>query len=117
MKNLVSLLSLIVLASGICFAQTSAFTYQGKMGSNGAPANGPHQFEFKLFDAATGTNQIGTTQTATATVQNGSFSMRLDCGAAAFAAGQDLWLEISVRLSGGDPYTVLTPRQQIMGRP
>jgi len=111
------LFSLIVLASSICLAQTSAFTYQGKLGSNGAPANGDYQFEFKLFDAATGTNQIGTTHTATATVQNGSFSTRLDFGTTAFAAGQDRWLEISVRLNGGDPYTVLSPRQQVNSAP
>ena len=117
MKNLAFLLSLILLASGFCFAQTSAFTYQGKLASSGAPANGDHQFEFKLFDAVTGTNQIGLTQTATATVQNGSFSTRLDFGATAFAAGQDRWLEISVRTNASDAYTVLTPRQQVNSVP
>ena len=118
MKNLAFLFSLILLTSGICLAQTSAFTYQGKLASSGAPANGDHQFEFKLFDAATGTNQIGSTQTTTTTVQNGSFSTRLDFGANAFAAGQDRWLEIGVRANGSAAaYTVLTPRQQINSVP
>ena len=117
MKNLAVLFLVVVLASGNCLAQTSAFTYQGKLASSGAPANGDHQFEFKLFDAATVTNQIGTTQPATATVQNGSFSTRLDFGATAFAPGQDRWLEISVRLNPSDPYTTLTPRQQVNSVP
>ena len=122
MKNLALLFSLIVLASGICFAQTSAFTYQGKLASSGTPANGPYQFEFKLFDASdvANSNQIGTTQTVVAAVQNGAFATRLDFGAPAFVASQDRWLEISVRPPGSIdpfPYTVLTPRQQINSVP
>ncbi len=117
MKNLVLLFSIIVLATAPCFAQTSAFTYQGKLGSNGAAANGPYQFEFRLFDASVAGNQIGTTQAVETTVQNGAFSTQLDFGPGAFVAGQDRWLEISVRLIGGDPYTVLTPRQKVNSVP
>jgi hypothetical protein len=117
MKKLTLLLSLILLASGTCLAQTTAFTYQGKLASGGAAASGDYQFEFKLFDAATGTNQIGLTQSVVATVQNGSFSTRLDFGATAFPAGQDRWLEVSVRSGSSDPYVVLTPRQQVNSVP
>ena len=31
-------------------AQTTGFTYQGKLGDAGAPANGSYDFQFKLFD-------------------------------------------------------------------
>jgi DNA-binding beta-propeller fold protein YncE len=119
MKNLAFLFSLILLTSGICHAQTSAFTYQGKLASSGAPANGDYQFEFKLFDGpGAASNQIGATQTAVATVQNGAFSTRLDFGSGAFATGPDRWLEIGVRPNGSAaPYTVLTPRQQINSVP
>lgn len=40
MKKLALLFSIIALASGICRAQTTGFTYQGKLGTGGAPANG-----------------------------------------------------------------------------
>lgn len=38
MKGLALLFSIVVLTSGICVAQTSAFTYQGKLADAGAPA-------------------------------------------------------------------------------
>jgi len=118
MKNLALSFLLIVLAAVTCFAQTSAFTYQGKLGNGGVPASGDYQFEFKLFDASGSTNQVGSTQTVIANVQNGAFTTRLDFGTAAFPSGADRWLEISVRLNAsGDPYTVLSPRQQISSVP
>ncbi len=118
MKKLALLFSIIVLASGICLGQTSAFTYQGKLGSSGAPASGVYQFEFKLFNADLAGTQIGTTQTVVATVTGGAFSTRLDFGAAAFPGDADRWLDIGVRLNGAvEPYTVLSPRQQINSVP
>jgi len=118
MKKLILLLSLILLAPNICFAQTSAFTFQGKVSSGGAPANGDYQFEFKLFDSDLAGNQVGTTQTVVASVQNGIFTTQLDFGAASFPADAGRWLEISVRLNGSpDAYTVLSPRQQINSVP
>ena len=118
MKKLALLLSIIVLASANCLAQTSAFTYQGKLSSSGAPANGDYQFEFKLFDSDLAGNQIGSTQTVVASVQNGIFTTRLDFGAASFPADADRWLEISVRPNGStDAYTVLSPRQQLNSVP
>jgi hypothetical protein len=117
MKKLFVTLFMTIVATSFCFAQTSAFTYQGKLASSGVPANGDYQFEFKLFDASIVGNQVGTTQNVQATVQNGSFSTRLDFGALAFPAGQDRWLEISVRLNPTDAYTTLTPRQQVTSAP
>lgn len=38
MKRLALLFSTVVLASGICLAQTSGFTYQGKLADGGSPA-------------------------------------------------------------------------------
>ena len=117
MRIPVILLSITLMAAGTSFAQTSAFTYQGRLASSGAAATGNYQFEFKLFDAATGPNQIGTTQNAALPVQNGVFTTRLDFGAAAFVAGQDRWLEISVRNGSVGPYEVLSPRQQVNSVP
>ena len=74
MKKLALLFSIVIIASGICLAQTTGFTYQGKLADAGAPANGSYQFECKLFDAGTAGNQIGSSQTVVALVQNGIFT-------------------------------------------
>jgi hypothetical protein len=64
-----------------------------------------------LFDAATGGNAVGSTQTnLNVVVQNGWFVTTLDFGAAAFS-GTERWLELSVRPAGNGPFTALTPRQ------
>ncbi len=42
-----------------------SFTYQGYLTQGGAPHNGVCDFQFKLWNAATGGSQIGATQTAT----------------------------------------------------
>jgi hypothetical protein len=118
MRNPALSFLLIVLASATCLAQTSAFTYQGKLAEAGLPANGVYQFEFKLFDTDSGGNQVGSTQTVIATVQGGTFTTQLDFGAAAFPADADRWLEIGVRPNAsGSPYTTLSPRQQLSSVP
>lgn len=37
----------------------TAFSYQGYLQSNGDPANGPFDFEFKVFDALSAGTQMG----------------------------------------------------------
>ena len=44
---------LFIVSEGIALAQTTAFTYQGKLVDNGAPASGNYDLTFKLFDTAT----------------------------------------------------------------
>src|ERR1043166_4783628 len=122
MKKIVFMIAMIILIpAGLCVAQqTSAFNYQGKLGDTGSPANGNYQFEFKLFDAAAGDVQIGTTQSASAVVTNGIFTTQLDFGSAAFIIGHgsaERWLEISVRPGTTGTYTTLTPRRQINSVP
>ncbi len=123
MKKLALLFSIIVMAAGSCLAQTSGFTYQGKLGNSGAPANGTYDFQFTLWDAASaGTPQPESspelvTRTGVA-VSNGIFTVPVDFSAECFPAGADRWLEISVRLGGtDDAYTVLSPRQQLKSVP
>ena len=43
MQKLALSLSIIILAPGMSLAQTSGFTYQGKLAASGAPANGDYQ--------------------------------------------------------------------------
>ena len=51
----------MVLSGGLAAAQTTAFSYQGKLPNSVTPATGSFEMEFRLFDAAAGGNQIGAT--------------------------------------------------------
>lgn len=96
-------------------AQTTSFSYQGRLSDGGTPANGSFQMQFKLFD--TGGTQIGTTLTdVPVTVAAGSFSVKLDFGAGVFT-GADRFLEIAVRRNSGESYVTLGPREQIVSSP
>lgn len=60
---------------------STAFTYQGRMQDGGAPADGLHDFRFRLFDAASGGTQVGDTLCFDEVdVINGLFSVQLDFG-------------------------------------
>ncbi len=99
------------------WAQTSSFTYQGKLNDGGIGANGNYDFQFALFDSQTSGTQVGTTQTVSnVTVSGGVFSASLDFGASAFP-GASRFLEISARPSGATSFTLLTPRQLITATP
>src|SRR5215212_11487351 len=39
----------------------SGFSYQGQLKDGGNPANGPYDFQFKLYDASSGGTQAGST--------------------------------------------------------
>src|SRR5690349_7595140 len=96
-------------------AQTTQFTYQGKLTDNGAPANGSYDFTMALWDAATNGTQIGSTVGFSGTqVVNGIFTVQLDFGAAAFN-GATRYLEILVKPAGNPALlpTQLSPRQLI----
>jgi hypothetical protein len=98
-------------------AQTTTFSYQGKLTDTGTAANGSYQMQFKLFDALAGGNQIGATISDVAVTANqGVFSVKLDFGAAVFT-GADRFLEIAVRRNSGEIYTTLAPREQIASSP
>ena len=100
----------------------SGFTYQGKLDQNNLPVDDNCDFEFRLFDTATGTPQIGNVDTqSNVPVINGLFTVTLNAGnqfgANAFD-GQAKWLEIRVRCPTGSPgFTVLEPRQLLTAAP
>src|SRR5207244_11023099 len=98
-------------------AQTTAFTYQGRLTDGGTSANGNYDLQFTLWDSASGGSQIASTQALPAVqVSGGVFTVTLDFGANAFP-GANRFLEISARLSGASAFTLLTPRQQITSTP
>src|SRR5215813_1426659 len=99
-------------------AQSTVFTYQGKLSITNTPATGNFDMQFKLFDALIDGNQIGDPITKpTVAVANGVFTVELDFGAGAFD-GTPRYLEICVRPADNpNPYTVLAPRQSFTSTP
>src|SRR5215813_6022375 len=106
-------------------AQSTAFTYQGKLTDSGSLANAAYDMQFKLFDTATNGTQIGATLTfdgnsgnpPSVSVTNGIFTVSLDFGSAALS-GADRYLEINVRPAGNPGgYQQLLPRQKLTSAP
>ena len=98
------------------FAQTSEFTYQGKISDSGTPA-ATYDFQFRLFDAETGGVQIGAMQQRLGVpVSLGVFAVKLDLGAGAFD-GANRWLEISLKRPSDGTFTTLSPRQPVNSAP
>lgn len=88
----------------------TAFTYQGQLSQNGAPANGACDMQLSLFDSASPTVQVGSTQTkSNVSVSNGLFTIPdLDFGNV--FDGDARWLQIAVRCpAGSGGYTTLSP--------
>src|SRR5690242_11152575 len=115
-KHLVVVIA-ILLWTSVVSAQTSAFTYQGRLTDGGTAANGNYDLQFALFDSLSGGTQVGSTQTLnTVAVSNGVFTVSLDFGANAFP-GANRFLEIRARAVGAASFTLLTPRQPITSTP
>jgi len=95
----------------------TAFTYQGQLKSGGNPVNGTCDFQFTLYDAASGGTSLGTQTKTGVSVTNGLFTIPdLDFGAGAFQ-GDARWLQIEVKCAGDPSYTTLTPRQALTAAP
>lgn len=95
----------------------TAFTYQGQLKDADGPVNGSFDFQFVLYSAQTGGEQLGVSQMEDVSLTNGMFSFKLDFGRAAVEA-KESWLEIGVRQSGSaEAYTVLFPRQKLTPTP
>jgi len=116
------LLALVIglLLSATVSAQTTAFTYQGRLSDAGNPASASYDMQFKLFDTVevgTGTQQGATVTNPTVPMTNGIFTVSLDFGVEVFD-GSARYLEICLRPAGSpDPYTVLAPRQPVTSTP
>src|SRR5882762_6360231 len=115
-------LMLFVLTTATAFAQTTSFTYQGRLMDGGTPANGTYEIQFSLWDATAGGTQQPQPAPVTITRSNvqvsaGAFTVQpLDFGATAFPVA-DRYLEISIRRTALEPFTTLSPRQQITSTP
>jgi hypothetical protein len=105
------------------FAQSTAFTYQGRLKNGASPAAGLHDFRFRLWDAAAGGAQLGSTQCVdNILVTEGLFTSTIDFGQQ-FASPTQRFLEIEVRADTGlnctsaNGFIVLGPRQPLTAAP
>ncbi|MBX3296522.1 MAG: hypothetical protein KF762_12520 [Acidobacteria bacterium] len=121
----------VVFCCGLAQAQTTAFTYQGKLTDMSLAANGQYDLMFRLFDTAEGGGQIDGAAACNGvasgspdavcddvSVSGGIFTVNLSFGEAAFINGEQRFLEIHVRPGAStDEYTRLSPRQEINSSP
>jgi hypothetical protein len=101
-------------------AVTTIFTYQGVLKQSGNPLNATVDLRFRLYDAAVGGNQVGTTQALNnASIVDGLVTANIDFGVNAFT-GNSRWIQIDVNPTpngGVGPFTPLTPRQELKAVP
>lgn len=103
--------------SSFAHAQSTAFTYHGRLHDNGVPANGPYDLRFTAYDAEVDGGVVaGPLDFSPVDVVNGLFTVRPDFGADVFT-GEARWLHIEVRPTGGVDFTTLAPRQEVTSSP
>jgi hypothetical protein len=118
--------TLVLIAAAICcffsalksaYAQSTVFTYQGILNTNGVPYSGSAEFQFTLWDAAAGGNSIATNNPTSVitNVVNGLFTVALDFGISPFN-GDARFLQADVRTAIGQ-FTTLAPRQPLTPTP
>jgi hypothetical protein len=114
-----ALMALLLCSSGGALqAQTTSFTYQGRLTDGGIPASGVYDLQFRLFDAFVSGNQVGSTVIRDdVAVSNGIFTVSIDFGGESFP-GANRWLEIAVRPGASTgAFTALSPLQPITSTP
>jgi hypothetical protein len=114
-----ALLALVTLNCELstAFAQGTAFTYQGQINVNGAPADGSYDLTFTLYtNSSGGAVTAGPITNLATAVSNGLFTTTIDFGADAFT-GSSNWVQIGVRTNGAATFSALTPLQQITPSP
>lgn len=116
------IIAMIFALSGLAAAQTTAFNFQGRLNDGANPANGHYDLEFRLYDAITGGNQVGSTVSkSNLTLVNGVFSTQFDFGLMGFD-GSNRFIEVGLRQTATgtntpNAFVILGPRQQILSVP
>src|SRR5688572_29580791 len=114
--KVLSALILLFLNAGAALAQTTEFTYQGRLLDGALPPTAAYDFEFRLFAGDAGGVAIGALQRTGVSVANGIFTIKLDFGASFDGAAR--FLEIAVKPAGNpNPFITLAPRQPITSAP
>lgn len=111
------LLAVVMAAFVSAQAQTTAFTYHGRLNDNNAPVTGNYEMRFAIYDAdVAGLIVAGPLPVPPVDVANGLFTVRVDFGAGIFT-GPPRWLEVSVRPVGNPTFTTLSPRHELTSSP
>ena len=123
MNRRVAFAVVLLASASTCFAQSTAFTYQGELKQSGQLAVGVYDMRFRLFDAALGGAQVGSTVCVNnIAVTEGKFSAIMDFGQQ-FASSAARFVEIDVRADTGldcsnvGGFVLLAPRQQLTATP
>jgi hypothetical protein len=112
-----AIILLFTLSPVAVVAQGTAFTYQGRLATNGVPVNGSYDFQFRLYSAPTGGSQIPVVPASLdVAVSNGLFTTSMDFGNNVFN-GTIYWLEIALVPHNGLGFTTLSPRQELLPVP
>ena len=115
-KTILTGLCALLVAAGAARAQTTVFTYQGRLNDVSGPATGLYDFTFNLHALATGGGPLTVAVASNAVpVTNGLFTETLNFGNQ--FPGADRWLEIAVRTNGGPGFAMLAPRQWLTSTP
>ena len=96
----------------------NAFTYQGRLDQNGAPASGSFDLKFELFDAAAAGNAIGVPiELPAQAITGGLFTTELDFGGPLVFDGTAYWLAVSAKTEGAPDYVPVPGRTAIRATP
>ncbi len=97
-------------------AQSTAFTYQGRLDQNGQPATGIYKMTFRLFQSNSGGAPLTNFPVSSVPVTNGLFTVDVDFEGARFLTGE-AWMDILVATNGSSNYTPLEPRTRLAPAP
>lgn len=96
----------------------TAFTYQGRLDQNGAPASGSFDLKFERFDVSANGQPLGAALEFPArAIVGGLISVDLDFGGPAVFDGTAYWLQISARAAGAPAYVPVPGRTPIRPTP
>jgi hypothetical protein len=95
-----------------------AFTYQGRLDHNGAPAAGAFDLKFELYDAAVDGNLIGAAVELPAlNIAGGLFTADLDFGGPVVFDGTAYWVQMAAKSAGAPDYVVVPGRTAVRATP
>lgn len=125
-SNLLWTIPLLMIAATPATADWEAgqtFTFQGRLLEYGEPANGSYDFQFSLYNTASGGIQVGdTTLTTGCLVVDGLFKVDLDFGTNPSPFdGRAFWMEVTTRPYDENnpdaPFSGLFPRLSVSPTP
>lgn len=107
--KLQSLFLVLALLAGVhqAAAQSTAFTYQGRLNVGTNAATGLYDFQMCISDSATVGTYSYTNTYASVPVTNGLFMLQVDFAPLPVFQGSAQWLEIHVRTNATGSYTTL----------